>query len=465
MLRTPPHSCTERVALRRGAVAVLAVAALASPVAPARAGDPPPADADPSARAAQLADLVWKAVDAPEADAGRAIADVAALPSASWTDVAAVLRAGRRYSALPPPPAASDDAAHAAYFAAFPWKIGEVRRYDLGDAPGHWYSVVLPEGYDGTRPVPVWFDFGLFSEGAPPGFAAVRLHPGIPAAFELGTARMSMTAGFAIQSIVLSVVADLERRFHADRDRVFCGGFSRTGNTAWYEAVHWPDLWAGVATASGYYEFDEALLPNLAHVAVLAASGDDPGHKASNEFTARTAKRLVAARHPDVTVHSPKGRAIEGISEVFLPWVATRVRDPLPRAFTYVLVDPRHRGAYWAEIVAVKTTGPLRTVVIGAPGDTTAERFDVHSRPASVAVEATAADAVTVRATNAAEVRIFLSPDLFDLTKPLRVTVGGRTTAVTPAPSVATLLANFRRDGDRARLFPAEIRIRGDTVK
>lgn len=430
--------------------------------ASALAGDGSPPEGGPGgAPERRLPGLVWAAVDAPEADAPRALRDLEEVPGVSWSGVAEILRAGRGPNLLAKPePPCTDPEAFAAYWERFPWAVGEVRRYDLGSDARYWYSVELPEGYDGTREVPVWFDFGLFSEGAPPGFARVRLNELVPGSLSLGPARVSMTAGYAVQSMVLSVVADLERRFRADRDRVFCGGFSRFGNMTWFEGLHAPDLWAGIVPAAGYLEFEDALLPNLRHVAVLAAWGTDPGHKAANQCTSRAAGRLAAAKHPDVTTHAGGGRAIDGLGDVFLRWVAERRRVPLPLEFTYVLTDPRQRGAYWAEITAVKSTGNLRTVVIGAPGDDGAERFAVNTRPASVAVQVTAPDAVVVRATNVAELRLFLSPDLFDLTKPLRVTCGGRTTPVAPAPSVATLIANFRRNGDPRRLFPAEITIR-----
>lgn len=428
---------------------------------------PPPQPPAPTAprdveRARALRALVWDTVDSPDAAYPVALAELSAFAGVTWSEVAAVLRAGRDYSVRPaPPPPSGDMEACSAYFAAFPWEMGKVRRYPLGTDSQYWYGVELPPDYDGTRAVPVWFDFGLFAEGAPPGFARVRIHDFIPASFTLGKAPVSMTAGFAVQSIVLSVTADLERRFHVDRDRVFCGGFSRFGNTALYEGLHWPDLWAGIVPAAGYYDFDDALLPNLEHVAVLAAHGTDKGHRAANDCTARLARRLATARHRDVTQHAAAGRAIDGLGPVFLAWIAERRRTALPRAFTYVLHDPRHRGAYWLEILSVKATGALRTVVIGAPGDDSAERFTTHAIPSSATVEVTGPNEVRVRTTNVAELRLYLSPDVFDLTRPLRITSGGRTVERVPRPEIGTLVRNFRRDGDRGRLFPAEVVVRG----
>jgi hypothetical protein len=61
---------------------------------------------------------------------------------------------------------------------------------------------------------------------------------------------------------------------------------------------------------------------------------------------------------------------------------------------------------------------------------------------------------VEVTGVNARRARLLLSPELFDLATPITVRVAGKTRKHTPVPSIRTLLTQFRRHRDAARLFP-----------
>jgi hypothetical protein len=189
------------------------------PCLPAVAGEEEPASVEERIR-----DLVWAAADAPEKNYPDYVKMLRAVPGVSWLDVHDVLLAGRSYPAdFRPRPAVADSEAHEAYFERFPWRLGEVRTYRIGRDYPFWYSIRLPDDYDGGQPVPVYLDLGalpLGRTGTPPpeGWALVELHPLLFARERLGKAPMALTAGRAGQSVVLSVVADLERHFRVDRD-------------------------------------------------------------------------------------------------------------------------------------------------------------------------------------------------------------------------------------------------------
>lgn len=138
---------------------------------------------------------------------------------------------------------------------------------------------------------------------------------------------------------------------------------------------------------------------------------------------------------------------------------AARRRDPLPLRFSYTLRDPRHRGAYWAEIVDVKVRGGTRDVELRSAGGEVAQVLRLHGRTARVEVELLGSNEVRVQATNVARLRLLLSPGRFDLEGPVTVYSGRSTSVRTPQPSIATLLGEFRRSGDTQRLFPAVIEI------
>ena len=269
----------------------------------------------------------------------------------------------------------------------------------------------------------------------------------------------SLTAGTASQCVLLTVLRDLERRIRFDPDRVFVSGYSRGGNAAPYFGTHWPDRFAGIVPAAGYYPVEDAFLGNLDHVAVLAAWGDDPGHRDANAYQKALVGRLSKAG-ADVTGRAQAGRATDGsLGPDFLAFAASRRRDALPRSFRYALRDPRHRGAYWAEVLEVERTGGLRRVSIGAPGGGAAETFMVHRRDSRISVEVAAQNEVNLTARNVKTLRLWLSPRLFDLGAPIVIQFAGRSIRHQPAPSVATLLASFRSRRDRALLFPAYVDI------
>jgi len=406
---------------------------------------------------------VWAAVDAPADRLADAYVELTGLPGVTWQEVHDVLAAGRTYPAVPEiREAVHEPEKHAAHFLDYPWKPDVVRAYDLGDAYEYWYTFELPAEYDGTQPVGVWFDLGgvLPNRDAttPPGFARAQLTQAFQFARELGGAPVSLTAGWLGQSIVLSVVADMERRFNVDRDRVFLSGYSRMGNATLYSGVHWPDLFAGVCPSSGYYVFDDALMPNLAGVAVLAGRGMDAGHKDANAFMKNLVARLRRGGHTDVRGEVVEGRAVDGaLSAACWDFAAQHRREALPRDVQYVLHDERHRGAYWIEIHEVKDRGRTRTVAIRSAGGEETEQFVVNGKFASLHAVAEDENVVRLRAKSVRTARLYLSPKLFDLTRPVVVRFGRREKRFDLVPAIGTLIANFRRDRDRRRLFPAYI--------
>ena len=96
-------------------------------------------------------------------------------------------------------------------------------------------------------------------------------------------------------------------------------------------------------------------------------------------------------------------------------------------------------------------------MVIGSPRDPEAERIHLHKRAAGVDVRVRAKNEITVVSKNVARLTLRLSPEMFDLTTPVTVLSGTKTTRHEPRPTTRALLSSFRRERDRRRLFADEI--------
>ena len=161
------------------------------------------------------------------------------------------------------------------------------------------------------------------------------------ASMETAGIPMSLVAGANFEALMISILADLERRFSVDRNRTYLAGYSRAGNSTLYFGLHWPDRWAGIVVAAGYYNPPEPVFDNLANLAVLAAYGKDKQHRAANEFTARL-------KGPKVATLACQPRAIDDpFEQRAWRWMAQQKRDPHPKTVRYTLHNPQHSGAYW----------------------------------------------------------------------------------------------------------------------
>jgi pimeloyl-ACP methyl ester carboxylesterase len=72
-------------------------------------------------------------------------------------------------------------------------------------------------------------------------------------------------------SVMLSLISKMKRRFRIDPDRVYVTGHSMGGHMTWRSAMGFPDMWAAVAPMSGGYNFvKNAAIYNLFNVAGYA---------------------------------------------------------------------------------------------------------------------------------------------------------------------------------------------------
>lgn len=72
-------------------------------------------------------------------------------------------------------------------------------------------------------------------------------------------------------SVALSLISKMKRRFNIDPDRIYVTGHSMGGHMTWRSAMGFPDVWAAVAPMSGGYNYvKNASIHNLFNVAGYA---------------------------------------------------------------------------------------------------------------------------------------------------------------------------------------------------
>ncbi|HEX4147194.1 MAG TPA: peptidase [Pirellulales bacterium] len=244
---------------------------------------------------------------------------------------------------------------------------------------------------------------------------------------------------------VLVSLRDACRRFSVDTDRVFLSGHSMGGDAAWDMGLAHPDQWAGaipiVAVAEKYclhYRNNAGLVP------FYVVSGEMDGDKMKINST--VLDHYLTHRF-DTTVVEYEGRGhehfYEEIQRIF-DWMGRRHRDFFPKKITAASMRTWDNYFWWLELADF----PRAAVV--EPIDWPPMRgFQPVRVEASIKGN-------TVHVTSGADkATVWLSPELVDFSKPIRIDFKGRQLNREPSltPDVATLLDDVRTRGDRQHPF------------
>jgi predicted esterase len=279
--------------------------------------------------------------------------------------------------------------------------------------------VLLPEGYDGTRPLPLLVAMG---GGPAPSADVAKDQARQMAANWWGLLKKKGWILAVLEDSVSLVrpardlrydvlrpedfraaVDEVQERFNVHPNRICATGVSLGANYAIHFAAHRPDWFAAVVPASSEGESRESLLRNLGGVSVYALNG-------ARDRTIRT----IDGPRKMAEILKKLGNRIEyeesqtGGHESFrerygdvLVWLEKAIRDPWPKVVVRVPHEglfPTSRRRYWV---------------------------DVDSDQALVRAEA-AGQSITVSAACCRWLRLSLHDALVDLDRPLRVVVNGK---------------------------------------
>jgi fermentation-respiration switch protein FrsA (DUF1100 family) len=318
------------------------------------------------------------------------------------------------------------------------------------DGSGQPYALYLPPTYDSAKPYPLVVSlhseesthrlnfrqlFGVAGQfrqvyGDDPRFYPVARDADFVVAFPF--ARGSVGYQGIAESDVYDMLADVERRFTIDRDRVYLTGISMGGAGALRYALTRPDVWAAVAPlCAAAIPGSEPLAPNLLDLPIRLFHGDqDPVIPVQSS---RTWQRLLldagvpaeyfdypGVRH-DVWNVAYKDGAI-------FDWFAQFHRDRFPQRVHFVTQSYRYNSAYWVRLDGL-TPGALASI----------DAIDASAATANVASAASAASAAK-RAAPASVAIETRNVDGFTLTldhTAASVSINGAAVHVTPAATLS----------------------------
>jgi len=244
---------------------------------------------------------------------------------------------------------------------------------------------------------------------------------------------------------VLGALREAQRRFSIDTDRVFLSGHSLGGDAAWDVALAHPDLWAGlVAIAPSAGKYVNHYWHNARTLPIYLVGGElDSGTFAHNGMDIDR----YLTKGFDTTYVEYRGRGHEHFAEELLrifAWMGQRRRTFFPPAIDSVTMRPWDSFFWWVEL----SGAPAKTVVLPSqwpPGNAV--------RPFSLDAKVTATNGLNVHC-GAERVRIWLSPELLDFTRPVNVSLDGkRLTRDRIEADPAVLLEDLRTRGDRQHPF------------
>ena len=201
---------------------------------------------------------------------------------------------------------------------------------------------------------------------------------------------------------VYDVLADVERRYPIDRDRVYLTGLSMGGGGALWMAETRPDIWAGVlAMCPDSMPGSEDLAANLLNVPLRLYHGelDNIVPVASSRDWHR---RLLGAGVPASYFEYPETRhnvwTVAYSRDGALDWLAAQRRNRWPERVHFIARSYQYSSAYWVQIDALTPGVPAEIDARrGANGDiqVTSRNLDGFtlvphdSPPAQIAIDGT----------------------------------------------------------------------------
>ncbi len=249
---------------------------------------------------------------------------------------------------------------------------------------------------------------------------------------------------------VLTALRDATRRFSIDTNRLYLTGHGIGGDATWDLAQSHPDMWAGaIPFVARGRKYVPHYWENAKYVPLYFVAGELDGKKMA-ENAAVLDKYLL--KRFDTTVVEFLGRGQEPFHDEVLTifdWMSRHTRGGSPRDFKCNTMRPWDNFFWWIE-------------GHGFPGTVHPANWQKRgARPTLVEGRILKPNHLSAR-TASERTTIWLSPDLVDFSKPIRITYNGKKlskASKTIRPDIEVLLEDVRTRAERLRPFWAKLEI------
>ena len=203
----------------------------------------------------------------------------------------------------------------------------------------------------------------------------------------------------------LEAMADVQRRYRIDDDRITVRGFSMGGGATWHFAVHHADKWAAAAPGAGFSEtpdfqrsysngatfpkwqvqlwkwYDATDWPtNLSNLPTIAYNGDKDGQKQAADAMEK-AMKAVGLELPRVTGPDTGHwyhKDSKPVIETFVTAAANKGRTRNPERVRFTTWTLRYNSHYWVTIHRLKEH--YAESLVDATRSASGDRVDVKTK-------------------------------------------------------------------------------------
>ncbi len=236
---------------------------------------------------------------------------------------------------------------------------------------------------------------------------------------------------------ILGVVRDVSAHYAIDLDRVTLEGGSMGAHGSFFLTMYYPDRFAAIAPRCGSARFVNqrskggvpdiaaapAILDNLWRTPVYLIAGVKDGNSPIDEVRT-TMRRLQGLGVPLVYKEYPEGghEWFPAENRDVLDFLRAHARDPYPKRVKLTTREPAFGRCFWIEVT--QANRPLRIDITHV--DMNLKEIETRSeydKPVEVDAEADRAkNRITLKSLYVKELKVFLTDELLDLDKPVRIT-------------------------------------------